>query len=187
MNPCPCDDLDGYLAGWLLEDEQGRFEAHLADCPACSLALRQQRRIDRLLAGVAACAEPAPPALVGRIEGRIRAFRLRRARRWALGLSTAAAALLAVGLWLAAREQSTTPELAPIVENPVEPEADPPQAPPLAQLASDPQPPARVSLANASDGIVVPVETSNPNVSIVWIYRAVTPARSAGTPDDQGP
>ncbi len=187
MNPCPCDDLDGYLAGWLPEDERTRFEAHLADCPTCGLGLQQQRRIDRLLAGAAACAEPAPPALVDRIEGRIRSCRRRRAARRALGLSAAVGVLLAIGLWSATRDRSVPPEPDPLVERPAEPEAEPPHATPPAPLVADAEPPVRVSLANASDGIVVPVETSNPHVSIVWIYPTVRPARATGRPDDRAP
>ena len=185
MNPSPCDDLDGYLSGWLSEDERARFDAHLADCPECGLGL-QQERIARLLTR-AAWAEPAPPGLLDRIDGRIRASRQRRLRRWALALSTAAAAVLAVGLWLAVPHQSVPPHSPPIVEKPAEPEPPPPQAAPPAPLASDPEPPARVSLADASDGIVVPVSTSNPNVSMVWIYPTVRPARGASQPGDQGP
>ena len=187
MNRSPCDDLDGYLAGWLSEDERAQFEAHLAHCPACRLGLRQQQEIDRLLAGAAACAEPVPPGLVGRIEGRLRSWRRRRVGRWALGLSIAVAVVLAVGLWPATRDQGVPPEPARIVEKPAESEAGPQQANPPAQLASDPKPAVRVSLADASDGIVVPRATSNPNVSIVWIYPTVRPAPRAGKPGDQGP
>jgi hypothetical protein len=185
MNACPCDDLDGYLAGWLSEDERARFEAHLSGCPECGLGLQQQRRVDRLLAR--ASAEPIPPGLVDRIDGRIRSWRRRRLRQSVLGLSTAAAALLAIGLWLAQPEQSVPPRPAAIAEKPAEPEPGPQQTNPPAPSASDPEPPSRVSLANASDGIVVPVTTSHPNVSMVWIYPTVRPAGVAGTPDDRAP
>ena len=187
MNPCPCDDLDGYLADWLSEDERARFEAHLADCPACGWGLQQQRRIDGLLARAAAQAEPVPPALVDRIEGQIRSLRRRRAVRWAFGLSAAAASLLVVGLWIAAQEGSLPPQPAPIVQNLVEEQTGQQEVTPPAPLAFDAEPRVRVSLADASDGILVPMETSNRNVSIVWIYPTVRPAQRAGKPGNRAP
>ena len=79
------------------------------------------------------------------------------------------------------------PELPRIVEKSAGEETGQQEVTPPAQLASDAEPPVHVSLANAPDGIVVPMETSNPNVSIVWIYPPVRPAVAAGRPDDRVP
>ena len=68
MDTGPCDHLDDYLAGGLSADEAARFEAHLADCPACREEVAHGQRIDRLLAQGSRRLEPVPPSLVDRIE-----------------------------------------------------------------------------------------------------------------------
>ena len=123
QNP-ECDNLDDYLAGWLSDNDAAGFEAHLAGCPACRRELDRQRGIDQLLARGAEQLEPIPSSLIDRIEGQIRSLRRRRAIRWGLGLSAAAAVLLAVGFWCVTQNGSMPLEPDLIVKDPVEIEDD---------------------------------------------------------------
>jgi len=188
MDTRQCDRLDDYLAGWLSADEAASFEAHLADCPACRAEVAHGQRIDRLLAQGSGHLEPVPPSLVDRIEGRIRSLRRRRTVRWALGASAAAAVVLAVGVWHIPQDEGAAlgPERPPgrgsVAETPVESEPGGHEVAPPAQPPSDNEPRVRVSLADPSEAILVRKETSNPNVSIVWIYPTVRPGRVGAGP-----
>lgn len=193
MKTAQCQNLDDYLAACLSDDEAARFEAHLAHCPACREEIADQRGIDRLLARGAAQRAPTPPSLVDRIEGRIRSLRRRRAVRWGLGASAAVAVVLAVGVWLVPQDDGAAlgperpPERGSVAETPVESEPDghevaSPAQPPSAQPPFDNEPRVRVSLADPLEAILVPIETSSPNVSIVWIYPTVRPGRAAAEP-----
>ena len=188
MDTRPCDHLDDYLAGWLSADATASFEAHLADCPACREEVAHGQRIDRLLAQGSGHLEPVPPSLVDRIEGRIRSLRRRRVIRVALGLSAAVAVVLAVGVWLVPQDDGAAvgPERPPgrgaVAETPVEWEPDGHEVASPAQPPSDDEPRVRVSLADPAEAILVPMETSNPNVSIVWVYPTVRPGRAAAEP-----
>jgi len=185
MKTAQCQNLDDYLAACLSDDEAARFEAHLPHCPACREEIADQRGIDRLLARGAAQRAPIPSSLVDRIEGRIRSLRRRRAVRWAVGASAAAAVVLAVGVWLIPQDDGAAPgpERPPgrgsVAETPVESEPDGHEVASPAQPPSDNEPRVRVSLADPSEAILVPMHTSNPNVSIVWVYPTVRPGRTA--------
>ena len=196
MDTRQCDHLDDYLAGCLSADDSARFEAHLADCPACGEEVAHQRRIDRLLARGAGGRDPAASSLVDRIERRIRSLRRRRVTRVALGLSAAVAAAVAVGVWLIPRDDAVAPGPHPplgprrVAEEPIESEPEGPiesdpeghEAAPPTELASESERRVRVSLADPSEAILVRVPTSNPNVSIVWIYPSMKRARAAAEP-----
>lgn len=187
MNPRECDDLDGYLAGWLSDDEAAGFEAHLADCRVCRREAEEQRRIDRLLAEGAERLEPLPPSLMGRIEGQVRSLRRHTLIRRALGLATAATILLAVAFWYTQQDVGVPPQPERVAERPSEPEGAEHEAAPPPQLASEDQPSTQVRLADPSDAILVPMETDAPNVSIVWVYPTLQPARATGEPAAEYP
>jgi len=197
MDTRRCDHLDDYLAGVLSAAEAARFEAHLAECPACREEVADGQRIDRLLARASDHLEPVPARLVDRIEGRIGSLRRRRLVRVVLGLSAAAAALLAVGISLMPRDEVTPPRPAThrdvpfIAEETIkrkpDSHADVHEAPPPAQLPSNNARRVRVSLADPAEAILVPIETSNPNVSIVWIYPTLRPGRAAAQPGAVSP
>jgi len=197
MDTRRCDQRDDYLGGVLSADEAARFEAHLAECPACRAEVADGRRIDRLLARANDHLEPVPARLVDRIEGRIRSLRRRRVIRVSLGLSAAAAVLLAVGVWLNRPDDGmrTGPATHPGARSiggetmEREPDSTPDRhdAAPVAQLASGGASRVRVSLADPSEAILVPIETSNPNVSIVWIYPTLRPGRAAAQPGAVSP
>ena len=187
MNTPQCDNLDAYLCGWLSPEESRAFEAHLAGCAACRQEAEQQRRIDRLLGQGAGRVEAIPASLIGTIEGRITRLGRRRRTRWALGLSTAAAVMLAIGVWLAVQDGDVRPGSRPIAEKPTEKEPTEQKAAPSVQGPSASEPCVRVALADPSEGIAVPLETTNPRVSIVWIYPAVKPVRAVSRPETLSP
>jgi anti-sigma factor RsiW len=188
MNTPDCEKLDEYLAGGLVAKEAAGFEAHLAGCPACREEIGHQGRVDRLLAA-ARQKEPVPSSLVDRIERRIRVERRRGAFRLAwFGLSAAAIVTVAVSVWFAGRDRERPLETGPIAREQMESVAGTdgvalrPDAAPAPDRAPVDSPRVRVSLADPSEGILVPLESSHPNVSIVWVYPAVKPARGASPP-----
>jgi hypothetical protein len=105
-----------------------------------------------------------------------------------LALSVAAAVVLAVGVWLLPDHHAPGPgavapsKPAPVAEKPAEPGSDGHDVALPPEQASDDEPRVRVSLADPSEAILVPVETCNPNVSVVWIYPTVRPGHGATEP-----
>ncbi len=182
MNSSQCDNLDAFLCGWLPEDEAARFESHLAGCSACRREIDQQQKLDRLLGPAAEHLGPAPSSLIDRIDRQLRSIRRRRLVRLACGLTTASVLAVAVGVWLGSHPAGGPSARQPVVQRHVEPETGQGEVEPAAQLASDVLLPARVSLADPSEAILVPLETSNPNVSIVWVYPTVMPAHAPSDP-----
>jgi anti-sigma factor RsiW len=175
MNFAECEHLDAYVGGWLSDDRTVAFEAHLNDCAACREEIRRQRRIDRLLREGTRQLEPIPSALVDRIEGQLGVIRRRRAVGAAGGTACAAALLLGVGLWLTTAGYRTSPPLEVAVEKRPSPTADDRQPVPPQQPPAEVQPSTEIAMVDASTAIVVPLKTSDPNVSIVWIYPTVKP------------
>jgi len=165
-----CAQLDDYLGDWLPQSERSEFEAHLTACQQCRRAVGLQRRMDRLLARGVEQGERVPPALITAVETRIHLWRRRRARQLAWGASAVVALALLVGVWSAVQR----PE--PLVADHREPVTVPEHEGPPALLASQPDQAAHVTLADRSAGILVPVHTDDPNVSIVWVY----PTKTAG-------
>jgi anti-sigma factor RsiW len=184
MSDSACESLDAYLVGWLSEDEAARFEIHLARCPACRRQCEQQQRIDRLLAAAVGHLEPAPAPLINRIERRLRPSSRRRALRWAWGLSATAlgTALLILGSWLAARRHDTPRNPQPIVQQATEPAKDRKKTFPPGRASSPADFSVQVTLNDPSSGIVVPLATKAPDVSVFWIYPTIRPARAADGP-----
>jgi anti-sigma factor RsiW len=175
MDRPPCHDLDKYLSEALSEAERVAFMAHLEGCPGCRQVMEAQERMDRLLARAVVELTPVPRTLVHRIEAQVRADRRRRRARWAYGLVAAAAAALVVGVWLFPRSQPQETAL------PV-PEPAPPvvAAPPQTQ---DPRSLVQVTFAPGSEVIAVPLRTTNPDVSIIWVY----PTEKTATQQGEGP
>jgi hypothetical protein len=208
MPNCPGDRLDEYLAGCLSAEEAARLEAHLADYPACREAVEQGRRMERVLVRAAERLAPLPASLVDRIEGQIRTRRRRRAFRRAVGVAAAAAILLAVGVWLVPHEGAAPPkprslrpqaaaerpaepapdpEVDPERESETEPKADAHEAAPARTTPREKEPRARVALLDPSDGILVPIETSHPNVTMVWVHPTFRPSPTAPGPGAGNP
>lgn len=175
-----CDRLDDYLLDGLSEEEASAFEAHVSGCSACRDELEHQRRIDRLLAQGTGRFEAVPRRLIDRIEGRVRRSARRRAVRMACGLSVAALAISALAVWLTVGGLGTGNNRQPVVHEGAEPGDEGNQVDPSGGPTPRPQPVASISIADPSAAILVPVETKQPNVSIVWIYPTVGPVQAPG-------
>jgi anti-sigma factor RsiW len=185
MNNPECDNLDAYLCGWLSDEAAAAFAVHLAGCVACRREAEQQRRLDQLLAQGAGRAEAIPSSLVDGIEAGMRGLRRRRIVRLVGGLSAAAAAVLAISLWWTARHAGPPSNPQPEVERRTETAAGRRQLDEVLPAADDATPVVQVRLRNPSEGILVrPIlEPSRPNVSIVWIYPTIRPAKTPDAPE----
>jgi anti-sigma factor RsiW len=162
-----CLQLDDYLEGELGEAQRAAFERHLADCEDCRCQVAFARQLNGWLA--AAQGRSAPPQLVERIEQRLR-WATRKANAWRMAVGALAASLLVgLGLWRLGGNRQPLANRAPVVKS-----ARPqplPAAPPATM-------PARISFRPDADVIVRPLKSSNPRVSIVWVYPTVRVAQS---------
>jgi|GEM_PF-2200614 len=209
MNRRECDQLDDYLLGWLSPEEAAAFERHLAGCPACRREHGLQRSIDQALARQDTLLDPIPGGLVERIRRQVQAGDRRRAtgRNWLAAIAATLLIAVAVGGWRvnrlrpnggehAAAPGQTQESPESLAGSPADPSAGSVPAgkptlvspdaggPPSGEPASTPTKravaSARVVLADPSQGIVVPVETNDPKVTMVWIYPTFKPAAQAG-------
>ncbi len=154
MNKTDCRQLDDYQNSDLDAPGVAAFEEHLLACDEC----RRTIELDQHINGLLASARPvAPPLLTARIEREVRRERrfqlLRRAALWA----TAAAVLVAV-MWQSSGERHesvATPKTA--------------RAPEVATVAPS-RPEVRITFPDEANVIARPLESKNPQVSIVWIY-----------------
>jgi anti-sigma factor RsiW len=166
MNQPQCRQLEDYLARSLSNAERAEFAAHLAGCPACHQAIREQELMDQMLLRAATLLQPVSASLAEQTERRLqRAHRL-RFTRWASGLA-AAVVLMCITAWLLTREPSQ--ELSPvrIVEAPAL------QSTPVVH---DPRSLVRVTFQPQAAVLAVPMKTENPNVTIIWVYPTVPTA-----------
>lgn len=152
-----CARLDDYLDGDLPEIERLDFEAHLTMCETC----RQAVELDRRWGGLLAAAGPVAPASLTRnilavVE---RHRRLRLARAVAL-IGLAASLAFAVARWNVDRPRV-----------PVARTNDPSASQPIA--SADQRPEVHITIAPESRLLALPLESKNPQVSIVWLYPEV--------------
>ena len=161
------------LDGELPRRRGAALQQHLRTCESCRQVHRQLAAIQTAmheLAGESELPHPRGPALD---------FGHRRAIRWRAGLAAAAVLVLCVGGWLATSAVRTdAPERPVIVQN----HANTPVPETL-----DPRLLVEVTFDPASDVIAVPIETENPNVTIIWVYPTWKTAKapvepSAGPP-----
>ncbi|MEX2118732.1 MAG: hypothetical protein WD847_03905 [Pirellulales bacterium] len=153
--------------------------------------------LDSLLTRAVEALEPCPPGLVGRIESRLRR---RRARRAAAGAALAAALLLAAGsyvFWpdaqLADRQDEpkndSTIADAAIGEPRIEPDSPSIEnngaSPPHSRDTTGSEPKAKVRLAAGFIG--EPLESSNPRITILWVYPASRTDDAQGFPESRSP
>jgi len=134
---------------------------------------RRAALIDELIDAVAAEEDPLPDGLIDDVERFIVARR--RLRRWAIGsVAAAAAVLLVVACWVGMQAPEPAPRVAALPEARQDLASASPTRP-------TPAPVAAVIVRAGPDVIAVPVNTSNPKVTIVWLYEAVE------RPDPQRP
>jgi len=161
-----CRHLDDYFCRALEGDQRAEFAAHLAICPACRQRVAEFEQCNQLLQRAVMESQAVPADLGERIRHRIRQS-ARRRMRTAAALASAAALLVAVVPFTISRHQPTGIRTAPVV---AEPSPVPPQA--------DQHPRVQVVFPPSADVIAVPMETSRPNVTIIWVYPAIKTAET---------
>lgn len=176
MNRPECQQLDDYSAGVLSGGAVAAFEAHLDVCVECWHAVDQHRQMTRLLRLGVDELETVPTLLVQRTERVLRTHDRRRRARLVGGLAAAAVVLTGVGLALLTQPSAIkddaivdVDDTGTIVEAPVPDETSAKSL-------------VRVSLLNPNEAILVPIETTAENVSIVRIYPAVKVAAGGAGP-----
>lgn len=162
-----------YALDALDEADQGRFEAHLAECPDCAA------EVEELTATAArlglTLAEPAPAMLRGRVLAeitrvpqtspgvRLRSVRLRQGRRWLVRAIVTAAVLVvlgAVGVVVAF-------EQAPTHRSPV-PRASP-VSQPLVEVLSEPDARAATATGTAGPGTATVVVSDQLDAAVLTV------------------
>ena len=161
-----CENLDLALALWLTEEEQARFDAHLAHCESCQTAMAHQRQIDQLLRRAVDQLEPAPPELLARIERDLEpvAPSPRKTHLWRAGWAVAATVVISVSGWFLSGHFSGQADFRPVAKNGAAPQNE-------VQPIFRPQ--AKVIWHDPEEVILVPIETDVPNVTIVWVYPTI--------------
>jgi anti-sigma factor RsiW len=184
MDHRACAQLDDYLAAWMADGERARFEAHLSGCPVCRQQVEHQRRIDRLLAQGTEQLEPVPSSLVDTVESTIQTRQRRRRVRLAWSLSTAAAVILLLGVWSVSQRAGLRIATRPVAAGKDETAAHDQKVVAAIDGATNTERAVRVVSSDPAAAILVPMETTAPNVTIVWVYPTVKPAILA---DDSAP
>jgi len=136
---------------------------HLAECAACREEVRFQETVDGLLRQATAC--EAPHGLLSRLDRKMQASP-RRMRLAAIGAVAIAASLM---LMLAYRPSRRPPD---VQIGPSESDSMPQQA--VASIVVDP----------SCDLLAVPQESTQPNVTIFWLYPTMNTTAPAGTTPD---
>lgn len=159
MNPNRnCENLDAYLSHDLPGDNRPIFESHLEDCPACRDAVDQQQWIDSILLSPARIQLERPTVTLLDPLRRSFAKRRRHILQASCGLAAAATLLIAIGLLERSRQANGTSKSAETSLAVIEPSRAPTPAQPAATFVS------------TSDTIVVPLESSSTDVTIVQVY-----------------
>jgi hypothetical protein len=189
-----CDDAQNLiqreLDGELTVDQAATLAAHVARCSRCRAMRHQHAAIQAALKRIAAAtdtndvAEPAAQPLTFSATPKPH-------QRWIrTGLAAAAAMALLIGTWQFSNlsrtdKQERTPSV-PIVRTPPKPApAIPPSEVAVAAPEPQPRPDVRVEFRDPDSVIAIRRETSNPNVTILWIYPTIETADAAKkTPAD---
>ena len=151
------------LYGELSPARRASLSVHLARCERCREAQAQLASIRAAMCGLAETSEPLQAAMPSIDFGHRWAF------PWRAGLAAAIVALC-VGAWLAAGSLQTDTPAPPMIAQ-ARPE-------PPATKTPDPRSLVKVTFDSPGDVIAVPIETANPNVTIVWIYPTMGTAKA---------
>ncbi len=171
MNDALCQHLNEYLDRALSAVDEAAFVGHLASCPACRRSVEEEEQVRHLLRCAVAELEPAPEGLAEQVGNRVRSSKRRRIVRLTVGMSAAAAVVVAIGVWHVIGQRGADERIS--VHQPPTPALG-------AQL--DPRKEVEVVVPQSDNVIAVPLETSRPNVTIVWLYPAVSaPGTGAAT------
>lgn len=158
-----CRYLDDYLDGFLIESERMLFEQHLPVCERCQAEISAQRKFDEFVV-----VTKSANAIQVRCEQAEVAVRtnIRRRRRIRYAISIAASILIAVAMGAYLNSLRSSQNSAERVASKVNTESNP-----QIELAADPEvPQAIVELDPDSKYLAVPMETSNSNMTILWLY-----------------
>jgi anti-sigma factor RsiW len=180
MGVAECDYLDEYLSAALSDQAAARFEAHLADCPACREELERQRQVDWLLVHAVRRLDAVPAGLLERIERQAQPSLRRRTVR--VAVSILAAAALVLGVLFSAGQFGADHQRGPMLQDRGERVADRKPALPRPGPTPAVRPDVRVTVDDPSSAILVSKATKTANVSIVMIYPTVKPARATNGP-----
>lgn len=152
-----CEQREDYLNHDLSEKEEIRFLSHLKTCENCRQFVEEQQTIEGLLVE-AVQSESVSESLMTKVD---QAIIRRRVMKWSA--SIAALLLLAVGTWWLMREGKQTPRVT-----------QPEPSMPTPEIKVVQEPPSVEVVANTNrDVIVVPIETDDPNITMIWVYPTV--------------
>jgi hypothetical protein len=164
-----CNSLDAYLADDLSRDDRVFFERHLANCESCRDVIDQQNWIDSMLRSpLRSQLEPVPSHLV-KPSRTARTPRRHRALVAACGLATAAALLIAICHWQLNRQATTNANQTTSINHTA------------ATARVDEKKPPTATFVGGPDVIAVPIESHNPNVTVVRIYPTYRPPQDGET------
>jgi anti-sigma factor RsiW len=169
-----CTNLDGYLQKELSAEEQAIFVAHLETCSRCRRAVQEQEFLDQLLVRATTQLNLVPEALVDRIEQRLQKGRQRRLLLVLASLATAALVVFCVTAWWHTRSPAL--DLPAASSTALAPQSPQPTTP------TDPRALVHVTFQPRHEVIAVPLKTTNPNVTLIWVYPTATPALPSQTP-----
>jgi anti-sigma factor RsiW len=179
----PCDQLDDFLDGRLSEPERVTFAEHVTVCDRCRAAIAELRKIETLLAVADGELGIASAELKQRIA---RCAPSETSLRWApaRAISALAAAVTAAGILWWASSRLAAPGVRP-------PTADMDSAK-LAHIEPDqaareplgrPSAPlVRLQFDRGPETIAVPLESSDPSVTIFWLYPAEGTLQTSDNP-----
>lgn len=165
-----CEDIrllmDDWLDDFLDEAARERVEAHLQTCASCRSEFDRQAAITDDLATLGRAADRIAASRATRRPTPARWFQ--HSTRWRRGLAAVAVVVLGLSLTLSElRHQPASPE----------PEAARPAG--ATEAGGDAPPISAFSITTPDNKLVVPCESSNPRIHIVWLYDEVRPAATS--------
>lgn len=171
---------EDYIDNALPSVERAEFERHLAECEVCSREWSAQQKFASMVEAVRRTSALQEHQVLGQLTTQVRR-RIRNARLWRTVQMVAMGLLIAVGIWGTAlrhpvkhhlRDKVTvrTNDLTATTNNLAD-DVDPTNGNDVAR-------PTVVAQSIDSSFLAVPVETHNPEVTIIWFHSTVETASS---------